>query len=332
MLQNKSHIRNVRCILAVIVFMINHQVFYGQDDLVTSQYMQNQLMVNPAYAGVRNSLSIHAMSRQQWLGIEGAPSTYALSVHSPLNKRMASLGGSILNYQSGPLMHNQLSFVYSYLLKINYQMFISLGVSAGAHHHSVGLSSLTVIDNNDPSFVGEASNNFSPNFGVGTFLYSPDFYLGVSVPQLLNSEFKDDSGGIIYQQFRTLYLSSGYSIGIGKDVYIKPSIMSRIRQEVSSSHDVNLQFLYKNMFWLGASYRINTAAAALLNVQVSKNLAVCYSYDFPLGSNNVGFGSHEISLTIDSNKFLRRNRHRMFGKKKVKKEQDDEGMRSIRQF
>lgn len=303
----------------------------AQSDFLSSQYMNSQLMINPAYTGVRNSLSINVLSRQQWLGVKDAPTTYLLSAQSPLNKKMASIGGSILNYQSGPFQQNELTMNYSYLLRINSQMFLSLGLSAKLNHYNVGLSSLTVIEGNDPSFTQDVENEFSPNFGAGAFLYSSHFFWGVSVPQILVNKFKNE--GIALIQTRSFYLTSGYTFGLGKDFFIKPSFLARFRQESSSVIDANMQLKYKNLFWIGASYRINSSMIALLNIQLSKALGICYSYDFPTNDKTLGVSSHEISLTIDIDKFLKRNRNRLFKKKgKAAKGEDDEKMRSIRYF
>ncbi|MCG8580559.1 MAG: type IX secretion system membrane protein PorP/SprF [Bacteroidales bacterium] len=306
----------------------------SQADMISSQYMNSQLMINPAYAGVRNSFSVNVLSRQQWMGIKDAPSTYAINVHSPLNKRMASLGASLLHYKNGPVQNSEFTAVYSYLIRLNHQMFLSLGMSAKISHYNIGLSSLEVIEDNDPSFAQNIENSLKPNFGAGAFVYSPNFYFGVSMPQILNTELsQDETGGAVLEVYRTAYLASGYAYSINKNVVVKPSFLARLRTSANHSFDVNVQMMYKNLFWIGASYRTNNTFASLLNVQVSKSMAVCYSYDFSIGSQpSFNSGSHEISLTIDSNSFIRRNRDRRFNRKKVTKKEEDKGVQSIRYF
>jgi len=323
----------------VLTSFLGVQNSLGQSDFLSSQYMNSQLMINPAYAGVRNALSVNVLSRQQWMGIKDAPSSYMLSVHSPINKRMASVGGSFFNYQSGPIQYNELATVYSYLIRINERMFLSLGLSVRIQHYNIGLSSLTVIENDDPSFEQNIENVIKPNFGAGAFLYTPQFYLGISMPQaVVNELIREEIVGVSFKQLRSLYFTSGYALGIGKDFYLKPSFLVRLRQQVSSNIDVNMQLQYKNAFWVGASYRINNSMAALLNVQLSESIGVCYSYDFPFNNENtLGAGSHEISFSIDSNRFLKRNRDRRFGKKKkvtkkVVEEDNGKGVQSIRHF
>lgn len=319
-------------LLLVSAWLLNFQNTQAQSDFLSTQYMNNQLLINPAYAGVRNAFSASVHVRKQWMGIKGAPTTYLLSAHSPLNKKMASLGGSFLNYQNGPIQQSELTFAYSYLLRLNHQMFVSLGLSGQISHYNIGLSSLDVIEADDPSFNQDIKNGFKPNFGVGAFLYSPQFYVGLSMPQALVSELSDDNGPKL-KQFRSMYLASGYAFGIGKSIFLKPSVLARFRQEASNAIDLNLQMLYKNIFWIGASYRVNSSAAALLNIQASENIAICYSYDFSINDQTkIGGGSHEISLLIETDKFLRKNRDRRFNKKKVVKKDEDKGVQSIRYF
>ncbi len=306
----------------------------AQTDLISSQYMNSQLMINPAYAGVRNAFSMNALSRQQWMGVNNAPTTYALSLHSPLNDRMASIGTTMMHYQNGPVQQNELTAAYSYLLRLNHNMFISLGISAQINHYNIGLNKLDVIEDNDPSFQSNLENAFKPNFGAGVFIYSPQFYFGVSVPKILNSQLSlEETGGVVLEQSTSAYITSGYAFSVGNDVYLKPSVLGRYRTSASSSFDVNLQMMYKNRFWVGASYRMNSTLAALLNVNITPMLAVCYSYDFAVGDKvNFGVGSHEISLTFDSDKLIKRNRDRRFNRRKKETKTEDKAVQSIRYF
>ncbi|WP_185968996.1 type IX secretion system membrane protein PorP/SprF [Carboxylicivirga sp. M1479] len=321
-----------------IVLLLCHGValdnVFAQSDFISSQYMNSQLTINPAYAGVRNAFSVQALSRQQWMGLKDAPTTYAVNVHSPLNKRMASLGASVLSYQNGPIQQNEFTAMYSYLLRLNHHLFVSMGVSAQINHYNVGLNALEVIEDNDPSFSQDFENGFKPNFGAGVFLFSPRFFVGFSMPQILSNKLSiEETGSVVLEQFRSAYFTFGYAFDLGKNVSLKPSFLARLRQNTSNAIDVNLQLMYKNMFWVGASYRFNQTFASLLNVQVSKTMAICYSYDFSIAKElRFGGGSHEVSLMIDSNSFIKRNRDRRFNRKKVTKSDEEKGVQSIRYF
>src|SRR5690554_7258112 len=75
--------------------------------------------MNPAFAGSRNALAIDLATRQQWIGVEGAPMTYYASAHLPINETMMSAGVSLQSDKAGPVMANEFSLSYAYLLRIN---------------------------------------------------------------------------------------------------------------------------------------------------------------------------------------------------------------------
>jgi len=320
-----------RSYILYLVFFISVRAF-AQLEPLSTQYMHSQLMINPGYAGVRNAFSISLMARHQWMGVKGAPVNYNIGIHSPLNKSKVSLGGAVNSYQVGPVQNNRVNFYYSYVVRLRHNMLLSMGATAIVNHYGYNFSDLQIIDDTDPNFIGEAQNSFKPNAGAGVFLYTPTFYFGLSVPQILNTEFRNnDSDQIISQINRHYYLSTGYGVSLNKELYIKPSILTRFIENGMYSVDVNLQFLYSELFSVGVSYRLNTAVAFIGGLRLNDNINIQYSYDMSTVSNGISKGNHEITLSFDTNSWLKRNRDRMFGKKK-KDNTEEAGMRSIRYF
>lgn len=303
----------------------------AQLDPLSTQYIHSQLLINPAYTGVRNAFSLNVMARHQWMGVEGAPVNYNVSVHSPLNKSKVSLGAALNSYQAGPVQNHRLNLYYAYLVKVRYNMILSMGVSANLNNYNLVHKNLRIIDEGDPNFSGESLSSLAPNAGVGLFLYSPSFYLGLSVPQLLENRYKQSDGLLVSQVRRHYYFSIGYGFAVGKDFYLKPSALVRFIESGQSSIDFNAQLMYKEQLSIGCSYRLNQAVAAMLGFRVSKTVKITYSYDMSTGAFGLGKGSHEMTLRFDTDNFLRRNRDRLFQKKK-KDETDEAGMRSIRYF
>ncbi|TAJ12529.1 type IX secretion system membrane protein PorP/SprF [Marinilabiliaceae bacterium JC017] len=302
----------------------------AQQDPLSTQYMNSQFSINPAYAGVRNALSMHLVARQQWMGMEGAPVSYLFGMHSPINKTKMSFGGLLSFNQAGPVQSSQFSGAYSYIVRISNKLLLSLGVSASLNNTSIGFTGLDVIDHDDPSFSSDVQNKLSPNFGAGAFLFSRQFYFGCSVPHILNTEIKDsEAGNVISKVERHYYITSGYGFSVGDDMFLKPSCLARIKGGDDLLLDVNTQWLYKELFWIGASYRLNSTMAFLASIRISKSLSICYSYDFPFANTTLQKGSHEISLSFDSFSFYKRNKKREFIRKK---KSEKEGIRSIRYF
>jgi len=305
----------------------------AQLEPLSTQYLNSQLMINPGYAGTRNAFSVNMGTRQQWMGIKGAPVNYTLSVSTPLNKSMASVGGAVSVYKAGPVQNSYLDLYYAYLIRINHNTFISFGLSGQVNLYGFSDQTFDLIDENDPYFVFDVKNKVNANAGAGVFLYTPKFYLGLSVPHILATKYKTkEDEDLISGLDRHYYLTSGYVIDMNKKMYLKPSFLFRYAESGLYSLDVNAQMYFNHTFWIGTSYRINKTVAFMGGVLISKTLAVTYSYDFPLPDEPyIRNGSHEITLVFDTSKWLKKNKDRMFRKKKAKKD-EEEGIKSIRYF
>lgn len=87
---------------------------FAQQDSQFTQYMYNTINVNPAYAGSRGVMSIFGLHRTQWVGLEGAPTTNAFSINTPINDSNLGLGISFLNDKIGPTNNNTITADLSY--------------------------------------------------------------------------------------------------------------------------------------------------------------------------------------------------------------------------
>ncbi|ASB47997.1 PorP/SprF family type IX secretion system membrane protein [Alkalitalea saponilacus] len=316
------------CIIAGWLFCWSSNL-YGQQEPLFTQYMNNPLLMNPAFAGTRNSLAMDMFVRLQWVGMQDAPATYYYGVHTPINDTKMSVGGNILSDHVGPVMTNQLSFVYSYLVRTGLQSFISFGISGGLNNYWANLSGLRVVNQSDPHFSGRMENEFRPTFGTGAVLFTPDFYLSVSVPQVLNSQIRyTERENHTFDTRRHYYLTTGYRFHFNPELNARISSLARIVEDDINTYDFHMHFTYNNFLKLGGAYRINNAAALIVGIQINENWGVNYSYDFPLYSNTLhNISSQEISITFDSFRFVQRNRDREF-----RRAAEDGGVRSFRYF
>ncbi len=296
--------------------------------------MNNQLCINPAYTGVRNSISASINAKKQWMGIDGAPTTYMVGINAPINKTFSAIGVLLSNNSVGPINTYCGNFSYAHLLKLNDQLHLSLGLNIGANYQNISLSKINVVNSNDPMFQSDISNQINADFGAGAFMYSPSFYIGISFPHLVQTNFSkyEDIETPTYK--RNAYLSSGTTININKSFAIRPSALFKINEDKEMNLDLNALLAINNKFIIGASYRIKNNMSFIVNMQISKQLLVGYSYDINNNNSNIGNNSHEISLCFDSFKYAKKNRKRNFAKKKKKKKKDKEedSIRSIRNF
>jgi len=301
---------------------------HSQDPIIT-QYINNQNLVNPAFTGLRNSWATDFHVRQQWLGVEGAPVTYVVNSHSPINKSMASVGAMVMSDVAGPLKTQQFNLLYSYLVRVRSNIFLSLGVNGGMQLSSIGTNDILVLDPDDPYFGVEAQKQMQPRVGVGALIFSPKVYFSFSFPQLYSNVSSSSDEYFKTYHYKSRYVSAGYTHVISRKHSFKGSVMARFNDADQKAIDLNVQYLYRRVFWAGLSYRLQQSVSMLVNLQMTDNWGICYSYDFPLYSGSqVRQGSHEITLSYDCFQFYKKNRNRQF----IKKKQDDDELKSIRYF
>ncbi len=321
----------------LIIFIIGQGLSFGllsQQSLLTTQYMDNPLILNPAFAGNRNSMAVDVFSRQQWIGIEGAPSSYYAGFHLPINHSNASVGTTILSNQMGPLNYNKLTFDYAYLLRTSRRSFLSLGIRAGVDHLNLNLTGLPVIDFNDPEFAQDMENEFRPAFGAGLVFFKPSYYLSVSLPHYSLTSVPWASEPAENFKARTLLNFTGvYHFNITRDIDIKMSGMHRMVLDEISTTDVSIFLRHDEGFRGGITHRLNQAAVLLVGMQVTDEIGFLYSYEFPMGADPIiKKGIHEISISFDFTRQIIPNRNRRFLHRKKKEKQEDEEMNSIRYF
>ena len=276
-------------------------VVYGQQDPHYTQYMYNQNILNPAYAGSRGDLSIGLLGRTQWFGIEGAPDTQTLNIHSAIGSGVG-LGLSVIHDQIGPVEESNLALDVSYTMPVSESGNLAFGVKGSFSFMNVGLFSQTdIIDETDVVFREDYKDSY-PNVGAGLYYYTDKFYAGVSVPNILENYsytlnghlFEDVSDSMHW--FGTL----GYVFDLDTNLKLKPSAMVKMVKGAPISIDLNASLFINELFEVGLSYRDGDSIDALLGVQASPNIRIGYAYDYTLTNlGNYNSGSHELMLLFD---------------------------------
>jgi type IX secretion system PorP/SprF family membrane protein len=276
----------------------------GQQVPITSQYLTNGLVINPAYTGTREALSANLSYRKQWARINGAPQFQTLSLHSPVNnKEKVSLGlmADYLTY--GVTKDIGIYAFYAYSVRVG-RGKLSMGLKGGLDLSNTNYNNLQFPDGNpaDPLLTGDLRYTL-PNMGVGFYYYSDRFFAGLSVPSLLTyrrDETDEFRVSPEYTLFRT-YFTTGTLIRFADAFKVKPSVLVRYSMHEPLEVDLNTNFILADILWVGASYRIaEKAAVALVDLQVTPQLKVGYSYDYQLGHlNNYTSGTHEVSLRYE---------------------------------
>jgi len=285
-------------LLVLLVSILCTDYATAQQDPQYTQYMYNMNVVNPAYAGSKDALSLTALYRKQWSGFEGAPETITFSGHSPISDKIG-LGLSAIKDELGPVSETNVYIDFSYTLQMSSTLNLALGLKAGATFHDVGLADLDLQDPNDP-FFSENINNTYPNVGAGAFLYTENFYLGLSVPNFLNSVHLDENDLKIGSETNHFFATAGYVFQVSENFKLKPSVMVKSAFDAPVSYDGNLNALFFDKFEIGGSYRLDDSFSGLVGFQATDFLRIGYAYDRVTSDiKTVADSSHEIILTFD---------------------------------
>lgn len=274
----------------------------SQQDAMLSQYMFNGLFLNPAYAGSHKYMTSSLLHRSQWVNFDGAPATYLVSIDGPIKSKNMGLGGVIMHDRIGITQETSLHVDYAYHIKAG-KGKLALGARAGGSVYTADLDEIKVWDSNDQVYMGGRSTSFLPRFGAGIYYFSERWYAGLSVPTLIAYQ-KDYSFSVDVNDATMLerhyYLTGGYVFDVNENWKVKPSMLTKFLPKAPVQADFNLAFLYKDMLWLGGSYRTGDAAVFMIEYQANGRFRIGYAYDMTITDiRNYSGGSHEIMLGYD---------------------------------
>ncbi len=289
----------IKALLVALPFMAG-PVALAQQDPMYSQYMFNTLAFNPAYAGSADVFTVMALSRHQWVGFEGAPSTQTILAHSPLKSQALAVGFMAITDKIGPSRQTSVNGDFAYRIRTSEENQLSFGLKAGLNMHQADLANLTTVDA-DPANVN-IQGQLLPNFGFGMFWHSDTYYLGVSVPKLLENDIEVASTAVLAAatEERHYFLIGGYVLDLNRDLKFKPSFMLRSVIGAPLSLDLNANFLLRDRIWFGAMYRLGNALGFMGQYQINEQFRAGYAFDLTttrMGAYNAG--THEIMLSYD---------------------------------
>jgi type IX secretion system PorP/SprF family membrane protein len=294
----------MRKILILFITTLLTTVMWSQQDAQYTQYMYNMSVINPAYTtdnlGV---LNIGALHRTQWVGVDGAPKSSNLFVHTPLNDKI-EVGFSLINDNIGDVVkENNLYADIAYKLNLEEYGNLSFGLKTGVTFFDVNFNDFVLESGDvftDPDFAENINKSYF-NFGVGAYYNKDNYYIGLSIPNILNTKYLDrDNGRYQGTEQMHVFLTGGYVFEINELFKLKPAIMTKFVKGAPITLDVTANVLYDNRFEFGLGYRIEDAFSAMVNVRATPELRIGYAYDHTV--SNLGpfsSGSHEIFVLYD---------------------------------
>lgn len=322
---------NKRIFLGSMLLLLSMNIWAQQRPHYT-QYIMNNYIVNPAVTGIENYVDAKLSMRNQWVGINGAPQTFYATIHGPIGKTdlkenatsfgmngenprgrryweeyTASephhgLGMNIVNYKTGYINRFYVTGTYAYHVALNATTNLAAGFGLGLSGTNIDRTKIELANAFDPVIsngTGEY-NKINPELNVGLWLYSANYFAGISAQQVIPSKFYlNDAGLNKSTTVPHLFATAGYRLFLSEDISALPSVMFRYIAAMPLYTDLNMKLQYQDRLWVGASYRINDGFAGMAGVNISNTFNVSYSY----GTNNSKYllnsmqrGTHEIVL------------------------------------
>jgi type IX secretion system PorP/SprF family membrane protein len=271
---------------------------FGQQDPHFTQYFDNTLFVNPAYAGSNDMLNLTAIHREQWVGFAGRPSSSTFSIHSPLSYRAIGLGLTLVNDKLGPVQQTMVYGDFSYSIRFrNEKSKLSFGLSGGVEIININTSKLATTDAADPNLAQNTRNRTVSNFGGGIYYHNPVFFLGVSSPKLLENTYDGAKTDIEQRHYFGII---GGVITMSEKWKLRPTAQVKATNNAPLSADMSLAGIYNDKFWIGGMYRLNAAFGAFVQFQFSPQFKAGLASEFGTQKlSTYNQGTFEILLSYD---------------------------------
>lgn len=289
--------KNINLIIVSIALVIVSLEVKAQQDPQFTQYFDNALFVNPAYAGSTGMLSALSIHREQWVGFEGRPSSTTMSIHSPLSYESVGLGLTAVRDVIGPLSQTMFYGDFSYSLKLTQKSKLAFGLKAGLNLINSETSTLSTTQVGDQNLQNNIRNKINPNFGFGMYYHSTRFFGGISTPKLIEQSI---DGSETNKEKRHYFAIIGAVIPVYKDWKIRPTSQVKATFGAPMSIDISIAGIYSDKVWLGSMYRLNAAYGVFAQYQINPQFRIGLATDF---SSTVirkyNYGTFEVMLSYD---------------------------------
>jgi len=295
------------------LFILFSCVMFAQQEPQYTQYMYNTMSVNPAYAGQRGVLSVNLLHRSQWVGVQGAPETQTLAVHSPIEQYNIGVGLSVVNDKIGLSNQTFVDANIAYDLRLAESIKLSFGLKLGGQFFNPDYSSAQQDPNLPPDPLLNAGNisRFSPIIGAGMYFHNRDWYLGAAVPSLVPVDYFDIENSSARNR-RNFYFIGGYVFKMNDELQLKTATLLRAVAGAPLIADLSANAYYNNLV-LGLSWRLGDSVNALAGLQINDYFYFGYAYDLTATElNAVSGGSHEIMLRFEAKRPRRNSWKRCF--------------------
>ena len=276
---------------------------FAQQDPQYSQYMFNQLAINPAYAGSKEAISAATFLRTQWTGVSGAPKTETVTIHGPFARKKVGLGAAMIADQIGPTKSIGFMGSYAYRIKIKNGK-LSFGLRAGIYNYTFNWDDITYKDQADVYNSHTTTSKVVPTADAGIYYYSRTEYIGFSATHLYNGRLTTVSNvsGDDVRFSRHYFLTAGKAWALSENFIFNPSICVKGAKGSPYTLDANLSLNIDKKLWVGVSGRSSKDMVVYMQVNLTEKLKLGYAFDFGFSKiAKFGGGTHELVLSYDFN-------------------------------
>jgi len=316
-------------LLTILFLVTSFLQAYSQQKPHYTQYILNNYILNPALSGIENYADVKISARDQWVGLNGAPKTMYLTIHAPIGKKdyktnttsynvqgenprgnaywenyTASephhgIGLSIINDETGLYNRFSANISYAYHIGLSARTNMSAGFAGGIVKISRDAAKSTFSGIQSDPAQGNVDDIYRirPDLPAGIWIYSANYFMGLSAQQVIPQKvsFVDDTLG--FKLVPHLFLSAGYRFLVNDDINAIPSVMIKYVSPVDPQFDLNIKFQYRDLLWVGGSYRLRDGYAAMVGLNVANTFNIGYAYDFTVSPlNTVSRGTHEMVI------------------------------------
>ncbi|MBK9285346.1 MAG: type IX secretion system membrane protein PorP/SprF [Sphingobacteriaceae bacterium] len=285
-----------------ILFMLSLSQLKAQQEIQNSFYMFNSSVLNPAYAGSRDALSLVLDYRNQWTGWEGAPQTANFIAHTPLVRESIGVGLNVMSDKVGPTEKTSAFADFAYRIKLNSKNDrLCFGLRSGVDMIRNAFTDLKINDETDPFRSNNVNFNTNAfNFGAGIYYYGKRHFLGFTAPKVIPSQMTKDALFSGSKQVLHYYLIGGYVFKLNSLWDLKPGFALKYTQNAPLSIDGNISLLFNDKIWFGLMYRHGAAAGANVVYNINKQFRIGYAYDYTLTNmSSYSPSTHEVLLGFD---------------------------------
>ena len=272
------------------LLLTSSSITFAQQDPHFTQYFDNALFVNPAYAGSTKMLSATAIHREQWVGFEGRPSSTTFSIHSPLSYESVR---DVL----GPLKQTMFYGDFSYSLRFKKSRSLAFGLKAGLNLINMETATLNTTQESDPHLITNTLNKVNPNFGFGVYYRSPKLFFGLSTPKIIEQSY---DGSANNREKRHYFALVGGIIKMNTSWKLRPTAQVKMTAGAPISMDLSVAAIHRDQLYLGAMYRYGAAYGIFVQYQISQQFRLGLASDFGTQAlRNYNNGTFEVMLSYD---------------------------------